>query len=362
MSILTYKILHRKDFTGELFKAKQVAEYALSNKNSNSSKDVKQYGLPSTISNQILRKYGRNKKARIARSVKLTIPGQSVKQDLQGYLRIPCLKLQLPFNRKVTKINQIEIGPKYAYVSCTVQNEKEFKPASYLGVDLNTTGYAIVLADPTTGKVRKFNKSERHYRRKYGELAAKAQRKKNYKLAKKHRAKEARKLKDLNHKASREIITQAHKEKKGIRLEKLTGIRDNLNKKTNKTNRKTVNNWSFYQFQQMIIYKAKLLGIPVEHVNPEYTSQECSKCGKLGERNGKQFKCSNCGHYENADTNAAFNIANRSLDYKPRKHSHSIKQRTLIEGSTDLPRSNTIKARNSKPSNVQAANARTPLL
>jgi transposase len=40
----------------------------------------------------------------------------------------------------------------------------------------------------------------------------------------------------------------------------------------------TLHSWSSYQLQTQIGYKTRLLGIPIEHNDPHYTSQICSKC------------------------------------------------------------------------------------
>jgi transposase len=58
-----------------------------------------------------------------------------------------------------------------------------------------------------------------------------------------------------------------------------------------------------------------LYGIPIIYIDPRNTSKSCSKCGSINDTLGssKLFKCSNCGHIDHRDSNAAFNIASKGL-------------------------------------------------
>lgn len=329
--ILTYKLKHNRDFSDELRKAKQVAEFGIKNRTL-SSKDVKQFGLKSAISNQILRKYVKNKKVKSVSSVQLTIPNQGIKVDKNSRkIIIPCLKLVLDYRfPDFEKINQIEIGKEYACVSVTIPDIEPVKVDNYIGVDRNTTGHIAVAANPATGKVLKLGKKGLHTHNKYKHIRKDLQKKGKFKKLKQIKDRESRIVRDLNHKISSKIVKTAIANNSGIKLENLTGIRKTS--KHSKSFRYSLNSWSFYQLQMFIEYKAKLHGVDVVYINPAYTSQTCSRCGCIGNREGKSFKCPTCGHVENADINAAFNIA------KSPYISQSTKERDLVEGSTDTPK------------------------
>ncbi|MGH2638727.1 MAG: RNA-guided endonuclease InsQ/TnpB family protein [Rhabdochlamydiaceae bacterium] len=326
--ILTYKVKHVRDFTTELKKAKQIAEVAIKTR-TQSSKDVKQYGLKSIISNQILREYSRNKRIKSVRNVNLIVPSQGIKTK-QNTIRIPSLELQLPFNKDFKKINQIEIDNQYVYISITIDESQPIVPKGFIGVDLNTTGHIAVVGNPSTGKVIKLGKGALHIHNLYKSIRKKSQKNGKFGILKRIRNREQRKIRNLNHQISREIVNTAKEQECGIKLEKLKGIRKN--RKHRKSFNFALNSWSFYQLQQFIEYKARLEGIPIAYVEPKYTSQECSRCGNIGTRQGKEFSCQTCGHFYNADVNASFNIAVRN----------GINQlnadRDVFKGSTDTPK------------------------
>lgn len=146
-------------------------------------------------------------------------------------------------------------------------------------------------------------------------------RKKKLKALEKYKNYESNFVQSYNHKISKEIIDFALKHNaKYINIENL----QSLEKKDK--NEFVLRNWSYYQLQQYIKYKADLYGIVVRMVNPYHTSQVCSCCHQWheGDRISQSvFKCSNPGckshtiyfdeehnnEYFNADFNAARNIA-----------------------------------------------------
>lgn len=310
--ILTYKIKHGKDFTLELEKARKVAEFALSNKGAVSSAAVAHIGLKSAIANQILRKYGKNKKLKKIKSVKLTIPGQGIRTDTDAHtLTIPCLGiygLSFYFDTGFTKIAQVECDRTYCFVSAEFPDTSVKPTVGTLGIDLNTTGHCLVMADPDTGKVFKAGKQTIHVRQKYKAIRKQLQKTKRYKALKLLNNKESRVIRDINHKLSKHVVGVAAAANKGLQMEDLTSIRTRTKKKSNRTFRYALNSWPYHQLRTMVEYKAKKLGVPVAFIDPAYTSQACSRCGLLGTRTGKTFKCS-CGHVDHADANAAFNIS-----------------------------------------------------
>ena len=112
-----------------------------------------------------------------------------------------------------------------------------------------------------------------------------------------------------NHKYSRRVIEMAKKKDCGvIQMENLEGI---------SKDDKFLKNWTYYDLQQKIKYKAEEAGIEVRFVEPRYTSKRCSECGHVSRDNRidqAHFKCVKCGYEENADFNAARNLATDGIE------------------------------------------------
>lgn len=109
-----------------------------------------------------------------------------------------------------------------------------------------------------------------------------------------------------NHKVSRYIVDIAIKYNVSlIQMENLTGFSE-------EQENSLLKNWSYYDLQEKIRYKAKEHGIEINLINPQYTSQRCSCCGNIDKDNRptqEKFKCTICNHTENADINASKNIS-----------------------------------------------------
>jgi putative transposase len=331
--ILTFKVRHGKDLSVELQKARQVAEFALETR-TRSSKDVKQFGLKSAISNQILRKYSRNSNLKRIGNVKLTVPSQSIRVEGEE-LKIPCLKLDMPitFRRDFTRANQVELDGEFAFVSVTIPEPPMKEVSNWIGVDRNATGHVAVVSDPESGKVFKLGKQAQHVHNKYRAMRKALQEAGKYRKVKVVRNRESRIVRDINHKVSRKVVGIAERTESGIKLERLGGIR--RNRRHGRSFNGTLHSWSFYQLQSFLQYKARMRGIPIVFVEPRNTSKECSRCGSEGTRLGKDFVCQ-CGHVDHADANAGFNIAMRP------SIGQSIADRDAMEGNTDIPRGATL--------------------
>jgi putative transposase len=88
--------------------------------------------------------------------------------------------------------------------------------------------------------------------------------------------------------------------------------------KGKRTNRNLAS-WLKGYLNGRLIYKCNIFNIRVVEVNPAYTSQMCSHCGKIGIRKGESFQCEEHGGLD-ADLNAAKNILNRSNDTEITKY------------------------------------------
>lgn len=115
-----------------------------------------------------------------------------------------------------------------------------------------------------------------------------------------------------NHLFSHKIVDFAIRMKAAtINMEDLSGYGKDREGNAKEENQFFLRNWSYYELQSMIEYKAKKAGIAVVKISPSYTSQTCSWCGEKGLREGTSFTCTNpnCMQYGKTDIHADYNAA-----------------------------------------------------
>ncbi len=199
----------------------------------------------------------------------------------------------------------------YLLVQVESEDHPELDEVSILGIDRGVSNIAVCSDGQFFGasQIKNVRCKYRRLRTKLQSKGTKSARR----LLKRMSGKERRFQTDVNHCISKSIV---NKPKTVFVLEDLSGIRPNKKEGTSKGKQNFwLSNWSFFQLEQFIEYKAESLGKIMLKIDPAYTSQECSKCGEVNKnsRNGLKYKCKCCGFELNSDLNAARNIANRGM-------------------------------------------------
>ncbi len=98
-----------------------------------------------------------------------------------------------------------------------------------------------------------------------------------------------------------------------IKFEDLSWVTHSKKKDCGKFLAKWQVHWIFSQMQIATSDRCRSLGIKVGVVDAKNTSKECSNCGAIGNRDGKQFSCKVCDINYDSDLNACYNVVNRSI-------------------------------------------------
>ena len=90
-----------------------------------------------------------------------------------------------------------------------------------------------------------------------------------------------------------------------VRLENIKHLRKN------RKSSRFLSHWTYTEIFEKLESHCNNSGVQIETIDPTYTSQRCSKCGRVrkANRKGKWFKCDSCGHSLDSDLNASLNIS-----------------------------------------------------
>lgn len=207
-------------------------------------------------------------------------------------------------------------GEFYLHQVCEIETPDPDDPEGWLGVDLGivniaTTSDGEVFSGEQLESKRQWYAERRATLQSVGTKSAKRR-------LKQLSGRQSRFQTGTNHRISKALVETAQRTGRGIALEDLSGIRERTRVRRGQRNKQ--HNWPFYQLRQFVSYKAKLVGVSVQLVDPRYTSQGCSVCGHTDPSNRPtrdDFLCSGCGFAAPADLNAAINIAARAAVNRP---------------------------------------------
>jgi len=194
----------------------------------------------------------------------------------------------------------------------TVKREVRLeKPKRWASFDVNLTNITSLI----NGKIVRYNlKRLYHIHRVYEKIRKRIQKLSKYKpktgkrLMEKYSRRERNRAKDLMHKLTTKITRELADLKSGAILENLRNIKSRVLNRTKSLNRK-LSKWNARQFQFMLEYKLKWLGLPVKYINPKNSSKTCPLCsGRMATYEGRLMKCKKCGFIADRDIIAVLNL------------------------------------------------------
>lgn len=202
----------------------------------------------------------------------------------------------------------------YLHIAVTKEIEKpEFKPKHVVGIDRGLRQLLTIYDEQgqtTFVNGKQILQKRRHYKRLRQQLQSK-----NTKSAKRRLEtigqRESRWMNDINHCLSKTLVNR-YGRGTIFTLEDLTNVTFDTISKRAKKNRYEHHSWSFYDFEQKLIYKAIANGSQVISCDAHYTSQRCPKCGLIDSKNRNktkhEFCCQACSYRTNDDRVGAMNI------------------------------------------------------
>ena len=206
-----------------------------------------------------------------------------------------------------------------------LEEEIGINNAQFVGIDVGVKVFAYTseneIINPKkehnlTKDITKMIKAQKSLSRK--KKGSKNRIKAKVKLAKKH-LKIKNKRNDFLHKISNKlsenqtIVVEDLKIKNMSKKAKGSVDEPNMRASAKSGLNRSILQQSWGKFFELLEYKLKRKGGELIKVNPQYTSQKCSKCGYISKENRQsqsKFICQKCFYHTNADYNASVNILN----------------------------------------------------
>lgn len=242
-------------------------------------------------------------------------------------------RIKMPFERKgmkkyfdgTWKFGTAKLVCKFDKWFLHIPMSKEFEQLDYsninnvVGIDLGINFLATTY--DSQGKTTFFKgRSIKHKRGRYKTLRKELQQRQTPSARKRIQQigqRENRYVTDVNHQITKALVEKYPKGTLFV-LEDLTNVRQ-ATEKVHVNHRYVSVSWSFYQFRQLLEYKAQLYGHKVIVVPPQYTSQTCPKCGHIDKHNRNKkthtFNCRNCSYQSNDDRVASMNLYRKGIEH-----------------------------------------------